>query len=289
MRIADIADANDHTVTEGDMNIADGATAWVRFALYISTTFTATANDIFNIFEWQQAGGTPESVISMQITAATDVVDIGIADGTESSTFQITGVEKGVWHVIEATMTVSTGSAGVLDLYMDGHRYANLTGLTHAAAVGTAVLGTQNTASTTDVGFLLFDAFAFDNLRIGISDRYSPQRFVTSASGECIFVGPGAVDEVKIIDGGSGDVQLELYDSDVYHESLEPKWRGRTAANDTDEVEYPTLSFSRGCFARFNAGTLPGAMIHITRAGTLSEGAMRNYAVRRHPPSLVTP
>ncbi|MAH45615.1 hypothetical protein CMI37_07285 [Candidatus Pacearchaeota archaeon] len=282
-------DTNDHTVTEGDINIGDGSTGWVRFALYVSPNFAATSNDIFNLFEFQQTGGTVEACLSAQITASTDVVDLGIADGTESSAFQATGISKGVWHVIELMLTVSTSDAGVFDMYLDGHRVANLTSLDHAAAVGTGVLGTQNTLTTTSTGYLLFDAFAFDNLRVGVVDRFATNRLVTSAVAENIFVGPGRVDNVKILDGGTGDVEIELFDADVYHASLEPVWRGRTivASTDVDAADVP-VRFHRGCYVRVVGGTLPGVMVRIGRASNYSEGTMKSYVSRRSA-SLITP
>ncbi|MES0340663.1 MAG: hypothetical protein ABUK15_11525, partial [Anaerolineales bacterium] len=35
-------DTNDHTLLEGDLNIADTATAWTRFSLFVSDTFVAS-------------------------------------------------------------------------------------------------------------------------------------------------------------------------------------------------------------------------------------------------------
>ena len=60
-------DTNDHTIGDGTIDIADTATGWLRFALYISTDFAATANDDFNIFEWQQAAGTVEASMGLRI------------------------------------------------------------------------------------------------------------------------------------------------------------------------------------------------------------------------------
>lgn len=283
MRIADIADTNDHTVTEGDMNIADTATAWVRFALYVSTDFAATADDIFNIFEWQQAGGTVEAAISLQITAATDLIGIGIVDGTEASTFS-GNIIKGAWHVIEArfTVDVTPGTGTVLELYVDGARVQTDNGGNQAAAIGQGVLGTQNTLATTDTGYLLFDEFAFDDTRLGITHRFHTHRLITTSS--FLFVGPGRIDNAKLLDGGSGDVTLELYDTDVYNSSLTPVFLDRTAAANTnvDAADVP-VDFSRGCLAILG-GTLPGAVLTIgAGVGWGSDGAIRNYALRRKP------
>src|SRR3990167_10851488 len=270
-------DTNDHTLTEGDMNIADGSTAWVRFAMYISKDFAATANDIFNIFEWQSAGATVEAVISLQITATTDLVEIAAADGTEASTGW-TYLSKGVWHVIEAMLTVSTGSAGALDLYVDGERVQNLASQDHAGPITDGIFGTQGTLSTTNAGYLLFDEFAFDNTRLGYTARWEKSRLITSSS--FMFVGPGKVKAVTILDGGSGDVSLELYDTDTYRASMSPVWRSRTVVNNTDvPVMGLDIPFSRGCLAVLG-GTLPGAIIQIDNAVQWgSDAAIKSYAI----------
>lgn len=272
-------DTNDHTLTEGDCNIADGSTAWVRFALYVSKDFAATADDIFNIYEWQSAGAVVEAVISLQITATTDVVEIAAADGTEASSGW-TYLSKGVWHVIEAMLTASTGSAGVLDLYVDGARVQNLTSQDHAGAITDGIFGTQGTLSTTNAGYLLFDEFAFDDTRLGITHRFHTHRLITKSS--FLFVGPGRIDNIKLVDGGSGDVIVQLYDTDVYSASLTPIWTDRTntANTNVDAADVP-IAFNRGCLAIIS-GTLPGAILNIGRAvGWGSDGAIRTYAASR--------
>ena len=274
-------DTNDHTVLEAAIDIADAATAFVRFALYISTDFAATADDDFNIFEWQQTDGTVEASMGLRITASTDEVTIGVGDGTAPAAYP--GVLlKGVWHVIEASLLVSTGGTGTMELFIDGASVQSLTSQTHAAAVGQGVLGTQDTLATTDTGFLLFDEFAFDDTRLGITQRFHTHRMITTSS--FLFVGPGRIENIKLLDGGSGNVLVEVYDTDVYSASLTPIWIDRTATNNVnvDAADMP-VEFSRGCLAIL-AGTLPGASFTIGRAsGWGSEGAIRTYAGKRVP------
>jgi hypothetical protein len=97
-----------------------------------------------------------------------------------------------------------------------------------------------------------------------------------------MFVGPGRISNVKLLDGGSGDVTLELYDTDVHSASLTPVWRDRTVTASTNVTpnDMP-ISFARGCLAVLG-GTLPGAVIGIGGAvGWGSDGAIRNYAANR--------
>lgn len=279
MRIVAPANTADHTLLEGDMNVAAGVTGWTRFMLYVSTDFAATADDIFNIFELQ-AGGTVEGAISLQITGATDLVEIGIGE-TAASTFN-SYVSKGVWHQVELRALVDSGGGndGVLELFLDGASIQTVSTLDQGA-ITDGVLGTQNTLSTTDAGYLLFDEFAFDNTRLFIPHRFATHRVILDDA--FLFVGPGRIDNVKILDGGSGDVILDLYDTDVYAASLQPIWHGRTAtANvDVDAADVP-IDVTRGCLARFTAGTLPGAQFAIGSAvGWGSDGALRSYAASR--------
>ncbi|MGI9405867.1 MAG: hypothetical protein ACR2O4_05810 [Hyphomicrobiaceae bacterium] len=274
-------DTNDHILIEGDINIADTATAHTRFALYISDSFAATADDIFNIFEWQQAGGTVEAAISLQVIATTDLVNIAIADGTAASSgFQT--ITKGKWHVIEAlfTVDVAPGTNGVLTLFVDGDQYQTVTGHNQAAAVGRGVLGTQDTLATTTGGFLLFDEFAFDDTRLGVTDRWTESRTVTTDA--FAFVGKGQINNVTILDGGSGDVSVELYDTDVFNSSLTPVWRSRTIVADTDVYfEDLNIPFRRGCLVNL-AGTLPGASVQISKMTAWgSDGSVRLHGSKR--------
>ena len=273
-------DTNVHTVTAGDINIADTATAWARFALYVSKDFAATADDIFNIFEFQQAGGTPEGVVGLQVIAATDEVGIGIKDGTAPTVF--VHLSKGKWHVIEVmyTVDVAAGTDAVLTLYLDGQQVATETGGNSAAAIGTGVLGTQDTLSTTNAGYLLFDEFAFDDTRASLTHRFAEHRIITASS--FLFMGSGTIGNVKIIDTGGGDVVLELYDVDEYSASSEPRWYGKTitASVDVDAADVP-IEFTRGCLAVLS-GTLPAAQFQISSAtGWGSDGAIKTHAVNR--------
>lgn len=277
MRIAP-GDANDHTLTEGDIDIANAVTRWVRFCLFISTNFAATADDTFNIFEFQQAGGTIEASLSLRITGSTDDVEIGIGDGVVATDF--VSISKGAWHVIELRLLVSTTGTGTFTLWVDGGQAVALTSQTHAAAVGAGVLGTQDTAATTNAGYLLFDAFAFDDTRLSIPYRWANERFLTISG--FVFVGGGRLSNVKLLDGGSGDCTVELYDTDVYGASSTPKYRNRTAtANVPEDSAEATLEFSRGCLAILG-GTTPALIATIDRATAYgSDGAVKSHAAKR--------
>ncbi|KKK83636.1 hypothetical protein LCGC14_2791400, partial [marine sediment metagenome] len=279
-------DANPHTVDEGSIDIADDATAFVRFYLYIDNGFAATANDTFNIFEFQQAGGTIEASLSLKITATTDVVAISLGDGIVSSEtfFEIS---KGVWHAIEMKMRADLLDLGTLDLWVDGANLISITGLDNAAAVGLGVLGTQDTAATT-TGTLLFDQFVFDDLQIyPFKRRYVENVLVTK--NQHVFVGNGRIENVTLLSGDmTADNVLQIYDTDDADtddaSNIVAELRN-TAANETVDPAGMPVRDSRGAYITLtgtSTGRGPRALVQIGAAqGWGSDGAIRNYAAKR--------
>jgi len=284
MRIR-MGDTNDHTVTEGDIDIADAATGYFRFYLYAHTDVTATADDVFSIFELQQAGGTVECTMGMRITAATNALDIGIGDGTAPSSYVT--FPRGRWVCVEWAVLVSTGGVGTSTLYIEGLSAVALTTQTHAAAIGTGVLGTQLTLATTS-GTLLFDQFVMDDARIfPIVERF-PSEVLLTKSGH-VFVGNGRVENVSLLSGNGTDCVLSIFDTDSAYTSdagnckLELK---NVTANDIVDPAGVPVNIIRGCYVQL-AGTTPRAIVKIKRAtGYSSDGAIRTVGFRRTPRPL---
>ena len=287
MRI-DCGDTNDHTLFEEDLNIADAATAWVRFYLYIHPDFAATADDIFNIFEWQSTSNVVEACISLQITAATDLVDIGIADGTEVSS-GFTNLPKGVWHLVEAlfTVDVTPGTDGVLTLHVNTTQFQTVTGHNQSLAITHGLLGTQNTESTT-TGVLLFDQFVFDDLQIYGFQRRFPETILCTKS-QHVFVGNGRIDNVTLLSGDTTvDNQVKIYNTDTADTNdashIVVELRNTAVKEIVDPAGMP-VRVTRGAYVQIS-GTVedggPRALVQIGAAqGWGSEGAIRNYAAKR--------
>ena len=283
MRIV-CGDTNDHTLTDGAIDIADNATAFVRFYLYVGKDFIATADDIFNIFEFQQAGGTVEAVLSMQITAATDAVDLAVADGTEASS-GFTNIPKGVHHLIEIKMKADLDDLGTLELFINSSSVQSLSGLDNAAAIGSGSLGTQNTLSTT-TGTLLFDQFVFDDLQVyGFTRRY-PETLLCVKS-QHAFVGAGRIDNVTLISGeASTDHKIVIHDTDEANTNdftnIVAVLRNTAASEIVDPAGMP-VRVHRGAYVVITgteeAGG-PHALVQIGQ-GLRSDGAIRNYARNR--------
>ena len=274
-------DTNDHTVTEGAIDIADEATAYFRWYMFVSSDFTATADDLFNIFELQQAGGTREASVGMSITAATGALTIGIGDGAAPSDYVT--FPRNEWVCVELAAKISTTGAGTLTLFLNEASQIALTGLTNAAAVGTGVLGTQDTLATTGVGGgLYFDQFVMDDARIySLPIRY-PENLLMTKSGHA-FVGTGTVENVSLLSGAATDNVLQIFDTDqgnILHTGRMKLELKNVVAEDVVDPAGVPVQIQRGCYVVLT-GTNPRAMISIGLAqGYYSNGRIRQHGVQ---------
>lgn len=276
-------DTNPHTVDDGDIDIADNATAFVRFYLYIDNGFAATADDTFNIFEFQQAGGTIEASLSLKIIAATDVVSISLGDGIVS-TETFFEISKGVWHAIEMKMKADLDDAGTLDLWVDGgDALISLTGLDNAAGVGLGVLGTQDTDATT-TGTLLFDQFVFDDAQIYPFKRRFVENVLVTKD-QHLFFGNGRIENISLLSGAATDNVVSIYDTDAADtndaSNIVAELKNTSAANELVDPAGMPVRVTRGAYVVMT-GTNPRALVQIGAAqGWGSDGAIRGYAARR--------
>ena len=271
-------DTNDHTVTSTSIVCADTATIWTRFYMYVANNFTASADDVFNIYELQQAGGTVESSLGMRITAATNALEIGVGDGTAPSSY-VSYPGRGKWVLVELESSCQTNGTGKLTLYLNEVSAIALTSLTEAAAFGKGVLGTQDTLSTT-TGGIYFDQFVVDDLRVyGIPIRYPMEMFITKT--QHVFVGQGVVN-VALMSGSSTDSVLQIFDTDQNNTNhtgrMKVELKG-VAANTYVDSHFTPVNVQRGCYAVLS-GTTPRAMIQVQKAqGYCSEGRIRQHAM----------
>lgn len=276
-------DTNDHVLIEGDIDIADGSTSYFRWYQYVSANFTATADDTFNIFELQQAGGTNEMVVGMRITAASNLLEIGVGDASAPTSF--VDFPRGKWVCVELLATPSTGGSGVLTLFLNGNQVASVTSLTQAAAIGRGVFGTQDTLATT-TGKIWFDQFAQDDARVFPLNPRFPEEVLLTKSGH-VFVGGGRVENITLLSGAGTDCVMSVYDTDNayssgYNQKMELK--NISAGEVVDPAGVP-LVLQRGCYVTLS-GTTPRAIVKIGHAqGYWSDGRIKQHGHRR----LATP
>lgn len=255
-----MGDTNDHILIEGDIDIADAGTDYFRFYINIMPDVAATADDVFNIFELQQAGGTVESSVGLRITAATGAVEIGIGDGTAPSSYAGAVLVKNRWTCVELLATASTGGAGVLTLFIDGSQVVTLTSLTNAAAIGRGVLGTQDTLSTT-TGTILLDDFTMDDARLFPYKERFPQ-VVQITKSTHVFIGPGSVNSAAILSANSDD-QINVWDTDTANINDGQGFKMELDYDVSIAFAGP-LSFQRGCYVQLIGSSNPRGEVITT-------------------------
>lgn len=255
-----LGDTNDHTLTEGDIDIGDGATSYFRWYMGLSKDFRFTADDVFNVFELQQAGGTVEVSVGFQVTNSTQLIEFGIGDGTAPTSFT-QWPARGKWVCVELLATISTGGSGVVTLFLDGTQVVTLTSQTHAAAIGQGVLGSQNTLATT-LGAIYYDEFVQDDARIYPYRERFPAAIPVLKTGH-LFVGPGYIEGAALHEIATGDETMILYDTDTANTN-DPSQVVELDASAQTSVGGP-LYFERGCYAVLG-GTSPRAIVYTTRS-----------------------
>lgn len=280
MRI-ELGDTNDHTLIEGDIDIADTVTRYSSFMLYAGANVTATANDTFAIYEVQGTANAIENSVGLRITAASNLLEIGVGNVAPTA---FAGLSRGVWHHVELVSVVQTGGTGTATLWLDGASVASVDTLTNTAVLR-GVLGTQDTLSTTS-GTLLFNEFIFDDTQVYAPVKRFPSTVRVLKSGQ-VFVGPGWIESATIL---SANGTMDLYDTDTGNtnqaqaKKVELNTGGNFVSNDA------AVYFERGCYVAL-AGTNPYGEVQLMTTprkpgmhGPVAhwgDGAIRNYGIKR--------
>ena len=255
-----LGDTNDHTITSTTIAISLATTGYFRWYMGLSRDFRFTADDVFNVFEAQQSGGTIEACVGFRVTNSTQLIEIGIGRASAPSTYvQWPGLGK---HVcVELSVGVSNAGAGFVTLYLDGAQVLTLTSQTNGGAVGQGVLGSQDTLATT-LGTIYYDNFVMDDARVYPFKERFPFSYPILQSGH-LFVGPGFIEGATLYTISSGDESLILYDTDTGNTNDASQVVELSATAQTS-VGGP-LYFERGCYAALS-GTNPRGMVYMTRS-----------------------
>lgn len=279
----------DAFVTEGDIDIADNTGRYVSFDMWISPTFTGTANDTINIFEAQSAGPVVEATFGLRIVAATDVINLGIGE-TAPTTFSALPFERGRWHTIELFIDLdeAANNDGTIDLYVTRHGdpaatavYATQVGSLDQAAVVQGVLGVQDHLETT-TGVILFDNFKFDDARIYPKTRRYDDTVLLTKSGHA-FVGTGTIDNVTLMSGSTNDCVVSVFDSDTADSndatSLVCELKNTAGSELVDPAGMP-VQVTRGAYISMS-GTNPRALVKMCKQQAYSDANVRSLGLRR--------
>ena len=280
MRIRLTGSTTSAILIEGSIDIANTVNRFVRFYLFFSPDFTATAADDVPLFEFQGTGNAREAVIGFSITDA-GVITLGIGQ-TVPTTQQMAGpIKKGVWYCIEMDVTIQTGGTGTIDLFVteDGKPSSLTTSttqvgsLTHTAVLR-GVIGIQNTLTTT-LGTILIDRFTFDEARIFPDEEAFPESQTITMNGHA-FVGQGRFDITLMPE--NDDNVLRVWDSADANVSGSQLVTQLVANSELESVILKNIEVSRGCYLDFD-GTTPKALVKIHSAALYSRANLHDLAI----------
>ena len=279
-----MGDTNDHTLSSTTIQVATGNVRFFRWMMYLGSDLSATADDIWSVFELQEL---TDSVVQLTVglristtTGATRYALLGMGRSLTSD-LMTTQIETNKWHAIEVQFKqdVSTvADNGAATLYLNGI-LVQATGAIDGSGgttggTGRGVLGTQDTLSTT-TGTILLDEFVMDDARVyPIADRY-PQSLLLTKTGT-VFVGQGRIDDAILMAGGGTDNVLTIYDTDRANTNeaskivLELK---NTVNSEMISAPFPPYYVTRGAYCTLS-GTNPRALITIGRAAGYGSAAV---------------
>lgn len=253
--------------TETSVDIADAGTAYFRFALYFSPTFTATADDVFSILELWGAASAITGSVGVQITASTGVIQLGIGSAASAAvpaTFAAVPIQRDTWYTVELKFVCQTNGTGSANLYIT--RAGDPAQLTADASLSSktnivvtdGVIGCQDHLATT-TGVILIDDFVMDDTRVYPANRY-PNDPVMTASGHA-FVGPGWISGAAILSGTSP--VMTLFDTDTADVTSSQSYTDYFDSSNQTSVG-GHIFFQRGCYVQLS-GTNPVGQVMFVR------------------------
>lgn len=259
------------------------ATNYMRFELLVGEDVQSgnLSGDVVDIVSLQSGSG-EEGVISL-----TRIEPAGLVIGARNSAGAFQGyvpVVPGDWVCIEAQIDVDAGAGNDGSIIMwIGDSLVNVIGLDQAAITSVRFGAMTQTGDWN--GHIYFDEVIFNTSRL--YPDYGPHNL--KLDGETLyfaksgfaFIGQGHIVGCQLIDGGSGDCALKVYDTDDvnYAEAMKKEHLTTTAAN---AVAYSQalgagmylFKVDRGCYVALS-GTSPQALI---RMGMVDELALADMA-----------
>ena len=250
----------DAFLTEGDVNYALDATGGVRFTSLIANDFAFTADDTVALMELQGAANAILLSIGLRLTAATDLIELGIGELAPTAFGGF--LERGKWYTIEASFNIDAGgNDGDASLFstkvneVSSAALATLSSLDQIA-VTHAVLGIQDQLDTT-TGNLLIGDFTADDARLFDRNRISSSPVITK-SGH-LFVGRGFVEAATILSENADD-SVDFFDTDNGDTDQDRKIELKNGANLSVSGEF---LFQKGCFVSMAGALNPRAQAYF--------------------------
>ena len=273
--------ATDAYVQEtGGYDTSAAGTIWVRFQLYVSANLTMATTDELAIFQLWSGTNTVEGGVYINFTTASGV-RLGVGESTAS---QFLSLSLGQWHTVELQAVIDSGGPndGTLTLYLDGAAATQVTGLDQAA-ITSAVYGVIGQDAGTTAGYVLFDDCMADDLQLYNRTIRFPQVVLLTASGH-VFMGQGGIEDLTVIDGGSGNSTADLYDTDMGNTTDLQRLVASAATTSNsarDNAANMPVQVRRGCYVLLG-GTNPRALVKIGQSQAYwSDAAIRNHGLKR--------
>ena len=201
-----------------------------------------------------------------------DRIVLKVATGSLTSGVPYVEVPIGEWFCVEVAYAIDSGGGndGSVTVYTKNARLALLS-LDQQAIAG-ARFGAMSQSGDLK-GMLYFDQIVCDDARLyplagPDASRLDNETVLVTQSGFA-FAGAGEVLQVQLIDGGSGDSRVKLYDADcpLYPEHAKKEDLRATAASETKVNQAGPIKFTKGCYVKLE-GTNPQALV---RLGTINE------------------
>ncbi len=270
-----LGDTAAHTLRGDAMNIAEDATAFFNYKLYLGKDLKFTADDdiLLVLFE-ETEDTTTGATLFLRMIASTDVISLALGENETINTTTLAEIKRGQWYDVEVKMKADTQGAGTLDLYLNKgiNSRISITSVT-AAPIVDVLVGVQGGLTTT-TGTILFDDVRFDTAQIyGDLERYRPTNVHVTAVADHPLIGPGSF--AVAITGTSTNAVLSLYDSDGVPNRLEPFAKIRNLTANEMVPGHDIFDVNHGVYATLT-GTAAEAFFSIEKGGLHSDGAIIN-------------
>ncbi|HEY6043495.1 MAG TPA: hypothetical protein VIU43_01225 [Nitrosospira sp.] len=279
--------ANDAYLQEDtSWDLSASGTIAFRFMLWVSKDLVMADTDEFVVLVLQSAGPVSEVVCAINYTTANGL-RIGVG---ETAASQFLPLPQGRWVNVEVVATIDSGAGndGTINLYVDGSAATQVTALDQAA-ITQGRFGVIGQDAGTTAGTIIFDHIIADDARVYPTEP--GQRFadnqVLLAAGQHLFVGPGCLENISLITGGTDNV-LQCWDTDTANTNdvnrRKVDLRTSTAKEIVDPAGMP-IKFLRGCYITLSGTAAAEGPTAIAKLGSVSywggDGPIKNYGLKR--------
>ena len=248
---------------------ASGQTRYGRFRLFVGDDVQfGNDGDRVQLLAFYSSGPTLEGGISLvRVDPHGTVIAVGSPGASDFTNNGYLVVPQGQWLTLEFRKQVDSSSGLVLICRPDIGQTVSALGA--EGTITTVRLGAID--QTGDIqGTLLFDEFAIDEGRLYDDSDSAHNGALSGRSMHLLksgfaFLGKGEIEHVNLIDGGSNDSVLRIYDTDegqftpmgALRETLKSN-----AASSSVQSLHRGFSVSRGAYVELS-GTNPQALIRI--------------------------